>query len=226
MDNSKSKNIRFIVAIILMVVLGTASGLACARFEAKNSLSLQGDLVVKLKEDVTFFNNEKAIDAILDSSEKIDSNDYMEFIPAGSTGYTHLDIWYYSKLDVDVSDFSIGSTFRNADGESVKVLFSNSPEMLEYDNCVDLNKLESPESVIADYKGIIDSYKKLWRNNLIKGAVIGLIISGIAAAVFGLIYKIVKKPFAASLLFGIVTGIDILLLINTLALLYLFTRLL
>lgn len=231
MDNSKSKNIRFIVGIILMVVLGTANGLVFARLIGKNLVSYHCDLDVTLREDVTVSNTNKAVNTILSSdaifsSDKVNEDDYKVLLPAGTTGYTHLDIWYYSNLKFSDSDFSVRASFKYADNESVDVTISNNQEKLHYDNYIDINKLESPESLIAGYKNSIETYKEMWRSHQIKGAVIGLILSGVIAAIFLLIHKNAIEKKTTSILFGVLVVIDVILLLNTLILLDFFKRVL
>lgn len=55
---------------------------------------------------------------------------------------------------------------------------------------------------------------------------IGFIISGIIAAIFLIIHKKEIEKCPPSILFGILIAIDLILLLNTASVLYLFTRLL
>ena len=226
MNNTKNKDLRFITVLIILIVLGAANGVADARFFGKNLLALKRDFEVTLYEDVTVLDTMKAIQSLPYSSDESDSDDFMVFLPAGATGYGSITVWYYNNSEIDASDFSFRATFKSADGESVEVHFSNNPDKTRYDNVVDMNKIVSPESVIAEYRDAVETYRKMWLNYQITGAVIGLIISGIIATVFILIHKKAKGTRPRSIIFRILIAVDAILLLNMIILLYLFTRLL
>ena len=226
MNNSKNKDIRFIAVIIILIVLGAANGVADARFFGKNFLDLKRDFEVTLYEDVTVLDTIKYIHSLPSSSDESDPDDFMVFLPAGATGYGRITVWYYNNSEIDASDFSFSATFKSADGESVEVHFSNNPDSIRYDDVVDMNKIVSPESVIDEYRDAGETYRKMWLNHQITGAVIGLIISGIIAAVFILIHKKAKGTRPRSIIFRILIAVDAILLLNMINLLYLFTRLL
>lgn len=226
MNNAKNKDIRFITVIIILIVLGAANGVADARFFGKNLLALKRDFEVTLAEDVTVLDTVKYIHSLPSSSLESDPDDYMVFLPAGATGYGSINVWYYNNSEIDASDFSFRATFKSADGESVEVHFSNNPDRIRYDDVVDMNKIVSPESVIDEYRNAGETYRKMWLNNQITGVVIGLIISGIIAAVLILIHKKAKATRTNAILFRILIAIDAVLLLNMINLLYLFTRLL
>ena len=226
MERSKKTDIPFIIGIIILIVLGTASGVAHARLYGKNSLSQHRSIEITLKEDVEVLDLNSQIEALLDSSDGVEPGENKVLLPAGTTGYGDCDIWYYYNAEKDPSCFSLGANFPDADGSFFRAYVSNNPEELGNDNVIDANKIESPESVIAQYNECVEAYRKMWRNHQIIGAAIGFIISGITAAIFLIIHKkeIEKRP--PSIHFGILIAIDLILLLNTASVLYLFTRLL
>ena len=226
MDNSKSNDIRFIAGIVLLVVLGTSSSFAFARLMGKNLVAYHCDLEVTLKEDVTVIDTNKAVITAISSSDEDNTDDCKVYLPAGTTGYSHLVIWYYNYLKINVSDLYLSATFNYSDNESVNVYISNNQEKQQYDNYIDISMLESPESVISEYKDSIETYKKMWLSHQIKGTVIGLIISVVIAAVFILIHKNQIEKKTPSILFVVLVVIDVILLLNTVAFLYFFSRVL
>lgn len=226
MDNSKSNDIRFIAGIVLLVVLGTSSSFAFARLMGKNLVAYHCDLEVTLKEDVTVIDTNKAVITAISSSDEDNTDDCKVYLPAGTTGYSHLIIWYYNYLKINVSDLYLSATFNYSDNESVNVYISNNQEKQQYDNYIDISMLESPESVISEYKDSIETYKKMWLSHQIKGTVIGLIISVVIAAVFILIHKNQIEKKTPSILFVVLVVIDVILLLNTVAFLYFFSRVL
>ena len=217
MDNSKSNDIRFIAGIVLLVVLGTSSSFAFARLMGKNLVAYHCDLEVTLKEDVTVIDTNKAVITAISSSDEDNTDDCKVYLPAGTTGYSHLIIWYYNYLKINVSDLYLSATFNYSDNESVNVYISNNQEKQQYDNYIDISMLESPESVISEYKDSIETYKKMWLSHQIKGTVIGLIISVVIAAVFILIHKNQIEKKTPSILFVVLVVIDVILLLNTVA---------
>ena len=226
MDNSKSNDIRFIAGIVLLVVLGTSSSFAFARLMGKNLVAYHCDLEVTLKEDVTVIDTNKAVITAISSSDEDNTDDCKVYLPAGTTGYSHLIIWYYNYLKINVSDLYLSATFNYSDNESVNVYISNNQEKQQYDNYIDISMLESPESVISEYKDSIETYKKMWLSHQIKGTVIGLIISVVIAAVFILIHKNQIEKKTPSILFVVLVVIDVILLLNTVAFLYFFSHVL
>ena len=107
-----------------------------------------------------------------------------------------------------------------------------------YDNTTDYNLnhgiLIDKSNFAIDGKGhtidasnqAVRNYQIKWRNWQIKGAVIGLIISVIAAAAIWLILHFSSKEKTSSVLFIITTAIDIVLILDSVMLYRLFSHLL
>lgn len=226
MDKSKKADMPFIIGIIFLVILGTACGIASARVNGKNLLSQHCNFEITLKEDVTVVDLDSMIITAIDSSGDFDSNELNVLLPAGTTGHCRYDVWYYNFDAKTTSYFTVKACFTVADGKQVSAYVTNDPEKLGEEYFIDSNKIESPESVIAEYDKCVESYLKMWRTHQIMGALIGFIISGIVAAVFLLLHKkgIEKSP--PSILLIILITLDIILLLYTVFLLYYFTRLL
>ena len=150
-------------------------------------------------------------------------------IPAGTEGRVNAVFSYYNvyKSNGDYNEFarkqldSITVEFQYDNGY-VKVTFDSQPSGAS--GSFDSNKLEDYDSTLVELNNAINEFHSQWIFREIMGGIIGLVLSLMLAGVFMLIRKKSREVTIDSTLLGIITAVDIILIIVDIFSLYLFTR--
>ncbi len=222
MSTAANKRIPLIIVTVILVVIGALHGLVFARFSGKNLLSEHLEMEVTLAEEVVVAD----VNSIINSKINNDDSDSTVTLPAGTTGKLYMDYWYYHPGVISEAFPENHVSFNLENEQSVLVHITDDPEKIQYSDCIDSGKIESPQTVIDASNQAVRNYQIKWRNWQIKGAVIGLIISVIAAAAIWLILHFSSKEKTSSVLFIITTAIDIVLILDSVMLYRLFSHLL
>ena len=149
-------------------------------------------------------------------------------IPAGTEGRVKSLFSYYyvyksnggyneftcKQLDSVTVEFQIDDAY-------VKVRFTSQPS--ESSGSFDSSKLEDYDSALAELNNAINEFHSQWIFRELLGGIIGLLISLILAVIFMLIRKRSLEVTIDSTLLGIITAVDIILIIVDIFSLYLFT---
>lgn len=252
-DTNYKKTSKLVIALVIMVITGSLLGFAMARFTGKNTLNVRFQRTVRLTEDIYIKHPEHSISGYYDD-EKHGEEGTPLLIPAGTEGSVDANFWYYSLYSSNggYNEFlrykadSLPVTFRLSEGR-ISVRFTNQPsetyttyDVTQYDldggkrtvAFTDLteefydDKLDSYDTTLEEFNRSINEYHSKWISREITGTIIGLVISLIITGIFILIRKNSLEVTIDSTLFGIITAIDVILIIVTAYFLYIFTRLL
>lgn len=251
-DTNYKKTSKLVIVLVIMVITGSLLGFAMARFTGKNTLDVRFRKTVYLAEDIYIEHPEHQISNYYDD-ENIEEGTPL-LIPAGTEGNVEANFWYYSVYSSDggYNEFlrekitNVTVEFRLEEG-IVRVRFTEQPEesyrtydVTQYDfdggkravtftdltQEFDAYKLESYDATLEEINKAISDYHSKWISREITGTVIGLAITLIITGIFILIRKNSLEVTIDSTLFGIITAIDVILIIVTAYFLYIFTRLL
>lgn len=207
MKNDNYRKVPFIVIAAIIVVLGIFAGWLDGRCSGSNLAFLFDEQVI-LAETITV-NKYEYVDAqiqgVINEEEIISENqEYPEIpqveIPAGSSGTTRNAIDFHSLRNKDrftvsiPSDILIFVNYKLDDGSIVRVSFTDDPEKYEQGGSyVDIEKAESYEKLIAEYKQLYADWYSNWIKCQLIGTLAGLGISVLIVAGLFWLWRYDKK---------------------------------
>lgn len=202
------------VLIILMIILSAPCGLLVSRILIRvTGLSETYRREICLTENVTF-----------DDPYTLKKNDGPVTISKGTVGSIHDEV--NTVLGDNGGEEFIVSQFKATNGKSISVFISTDMETdFVPDYCININKIEDSQTILAEYKQSRDLYRARVRNLQINGVVIGLVVSTLLALlILAVNHYSVKKDEYIKLIVGITLTIDIALFVCILIGIVLTTR--
>ena len=223
-DGNYKKTSKITFALVILLIAGTVLGYSVARTFGKNQLIVLVQKQVRLAEDLYIEHSENNIDVAIQGMEEEPL-----LIPAGTEGRVNAVFSYYNvyKSNGDYNEFARKQLDRvtvefQYDNEYVKVRFTSQPSGASgsFDSC----KLDDYDSTLAELNNAINEFHSQWIIRELIGGIIGLVISLMLAGIFMLIRKKSLEVTIDSTLLGIITAVDIILIIVDIFSLYIFTR--
>lgn len=199
-----NKRTPLVIVTALLIILGFCCGWVCADVLGEGYVKELFTMDVTLAEDAEVMDLDKLISG--GGSE----DQYYTDLPAGTSG----------KISTEITDFNAGrsyvslnATFYLESGKDIKIQITNSPSRINEANYIDIQKLESYQTVIDEYNKALQSFEYKWETRQIRGGLFGLIISAAIAAILWLIRKCCRLKNTSAVLFTVATVIDIALAI-------------
>lgn len=243
MTNTNHKiSIKLVIVLVILLITGSLFGVAMARFTEKNLLVVEFHKKVRLAEDIYISHPERQISDYYKNTEHGNEGTPL-YIPAGTEGSVNEYYWYYNvySSNGDYNEFirkkldSVYVTFKLEEGR-IGVQFTSVPSESNgnkptsvfsyYVEEFDAVKLEGFDTTLKELNETINEYHSKWIYEEILGGIKGLAVSLVVAGFFVLVNRKSNKVTKDNVLFGIVTAIDIILIIADAFFLYVFTRLL
>ena len=222
-DGNYRKTSKIVFGLVILLIAGTVLGFSVAKTAGKNQLMIPVQKQVKLAEDLYIEHPEAYRDVVVQGMEEEPL-----LIPAGTEGKVKVLISYYSvyKSNGGYNEFARkqydGVTVEfPIDNGYVKVRFASQPS--ESSGSFDSYKLEGYDSALAELNNAINEFHSQWIFRELMGGIIGLVLSLMLAGVFILIRKKSLEVTIDSTLLGIITAVDVILIIVDIFSLYLFT---
>lgn len=194
---------RLLTFVILLIVLSAPCGLMISKVQIRlTCLSETYNREICLVEDVTF-----------DDAHTLEKYNGPVTINKGSAGSIHDEV--NSVLGDNGGEAYIVASFKASNGKTISVFISTDMETdFIPDYCIDINKLEDSQTILAEYKQSRDLYRARVRNIQIIGAVIGLAVSTLLALlILAVNHYFVKTDNHLKLLVGVTLTIDIALVL-------------
>ncbi len=205
---------RLLVYVILMIVLSAPCGLLVSKMQIRlTCLSETYNREICLAEDVTF-----------DDFYTVEKNNGPVTINKGSIGSIHDEV--NAVLGDNGGEEYIVALFKTSNEKAISVFISTDMETdFVPDYCININKIEDSQTILAEYKQSRDLYRARVRNLQINGVVIGLVVSTLLALlILAVNHYSVKKDEYIKLIVGITLTIDIALFVCILIGIVLTTR--
>ena len=223
-DGKYKKTSKIFFVLVILLIAGSVLGFSVARTTGKNNLMVPVQKQVRLAEDLYVEHPEGHRDVV---AQGVEAEQLL--IPAGTEGSVKELFWYYNLYNSNgnYNEFarkqldSVTVEFQ-CDNEYVKISFTSQPSGSP--GSFDSYKLEDYDSILAELNNAINEFHCQWVFRELMGGIIGLALSFILAGVFMLIRKKSLEVTIDSTLFGIITAVDIILIIVDIFSLYLFTR--
>ncbi len=222
-DVNYKKTSKIIFALVILLIAGAVLGFSVARTAGKNQFIVPVQKQVRLAEDLYIENPEVYRDVVVQGMEEEPL-----LIPAGTEGKVKVLFSYYSvyKSNGGYNEFARKQYDRVTvefpiDNGYVKVRFAFQPS--ESSGSFDSYILEDYDSTLAELNNALNEFHSQWIFRELVGGIIGLVFSLILAGVFFLIRKKSVEVTVDSTLLGVITAVDIILIIVDIISLYTFT---
>lgn len=198
-----SKKVPVIVSIVLVLVWTSWGYWSAERIDERHADSYFR-MNVTLKEDVSFFDVNKAIDAAMIG--KTYDQDYLTDLPAGLEGEA---VIYYSRRYINVDDpekdsFGFSASF-SKDKESCIVRVKTGPESKLENHEISYKKIDNYQEVISAFNQKVKEAKAEWEMQALIRILIGIAAAVVFSVAFKLICNVANEFEIHQAVFGIIT---------------------